>query len=57
MPDRSSIDPDNGWSWDGWLAPRRHPDPIEATCGCIVLIVAALIVLGALAWLVVALLP
>lgn len=45
--------PDNGYSWDGWLAPRRHPDPIEATCGCIVLVVLVLIVLGAIAWLIV----
>lgn len=50
MPERSSID---GWG----LAPRRHPDPIEATCGCIVLVVALLIVLGALAWMAHAIVP
>ena len=35
-----------------WLHPRRHPDPIEAGCGCAVLIVVAVLAIAGALWLV-----
>lgn len=36
-----------------WLSPRRHPDPIEAAAGLLVIVALALIVIGAVVCLIV----